>query len=286
MKLVAVGALCLNCALVVVYAGTLNNQLRDGVNYKQSVGEETSSFWLNGAQDFIQRQLNKKTHRTVAKNVIIFMGAGMSMTTQAATRPYIGGEEKYLSFEEFPAVGMAKTYCVDAQTADSACTSTAILTGSKSNAGTIGVTATVQKLDCLGSLNTADHTVSIAKWAMESGKVAGFVTTSSVTAAGPANLYAHAGSSNWHNDDDVRKDNCDPEFNEDISSQLVFGEVGKSLRVILGGGRRQMRGSTITDEENQQGARTDGRDLIEEWKLLKQNYSSSYVWNAVGFQLT
>lgn len=264
--------------VVHVYAGTLNNQLR-------REGEDQSRFWLNSAQDFVQRQLNKRTHTTVAKNVIIFMGSGMSMTTQAATRPYIGGEEKFLSFEEFPAVGMAKTYCVDAQTADSACASTAILTGSKSNAGTIGVTAAVKRFDCTGSLDTSGHTVSIAKWAMDSGKVAGFVTTSAVTAAGPANLYAHAASSSWHNDEDVRNDNCDPDLNVDISRQLVLGEVGMSLRVILGGGRREMRASSVFDEENKSGARTDGRDLIEEWKVLKKNYSSSYVWNAVGFPL-
>lgn len=262
---------------MVVYAGTLNNELR-------REGEDQNSFWLNSAQDFVQRQLNKRTHTTIAKNVIIFMGSGMSMTTQAVTRPYIGGEEKFLSFEEFPDVGMVKTYCVDAQTADSACASTAILGGSKSNAGTIGVTAAVQRLDCLGSLDTSDHTVSIAKWAMNSGKVAGFVTTSSVTAAGPASLYAHAASSSWHNDGDVRNDNCDPNLNEDISRQLISSDVGMNLRVILGGGRREMRGSTVLDEENQIGARTDGRNLIEEWKVLKENYSSSYVWNAVSIR--
>lgn len=269
-------ALYVSCVLVVVYAGTLKNQF-------QRVGEDQSSYWLNSAQDFVQRQLIKRVRTTVAKNVIIFMGSGMSMTTQAATRPYIGGEEKSLSFEEFPAVGMAKTYCVDAQTADSACASTAILTGLKSNAGTIGVTAAVQRFDCLGSLDTSEHTVSIAKWAMDSGKVAGIVTTSAVTAAGPANIYAHAASSGWHNDGDVRNDNCDPDLNVDISRQLVLGEVGMDLRVILGGGRREMRGSSVFDEENQSGARTDGRDLIEEWKALKENYTSSYVWNAVSF---
>lgn len=49
-----------------------------------------------------------------AKNVILFLGDGMSITTLAATRVYLGqqyghfGEELKLSFEVFPFTGLAK----------------------------------------------------------------------------------------------------------------------------------------------------------------------------------
>lgn len=75
-------------------------------------------------KEFVQEQLEKEFNKKVAKNVILFLGDGMSMPTLAATRMYLGGEEKSLSFEEFPFVGMSKTYCLDYQVADSACTST------------------------------------------------------------------------------------------------------------------------------------------------------------------
>lgn len=50
----------------------------------------------------------------VAKNVILFIGDGMGMSTITAGRIFKGqlegrsGEEGYLSFEKFPHVGLAK----------------------------------------------------------------------------------------------------------------------------------------------------------------------------------
>lgn len=50
----------------------------------------------------------------MAKNVILFLGDGMSIPTLAATRAYIGqkrnetGEEVYLSFERFPYTALSK----------------------------------------------------------------------------------------------------------------------------------------------------------------------------------
>lgn len=43
-----------------------------------------------------------------AKNLIIFVADGMSISTQTATRMFLGGEEKVLSFENFPYVGLSK----------------------------------------------------------------------------------------------------------------------------------------------------------------------------------
>lgn len=56
-----------------------------------------------------------------AKNVIIFIGDGMGMSTITAARIYKGqlagkhGEENQLAFEHFPNIGLSKTYNVDKQ---------------------------------------------------------------------------------------------------------------------------------------------------------------------------
>lgn len=243
---------------------------------KQLPGEFETSYWIKNAQEFVEEQVVKKKNFNRAKNVIIFMGSGMSLTTQAVTRPYIGGEESYLSFERFPSVGMAKTYCVDKQTSDSACTATALLTGAKSNAGTVGVTASVAKDSCF--VDAQDRLSSIAKWAMDAGRVAGFVTTSTVTDAGPANLYANVANSDWHTDADVNIGLC-PGV-DDIATQLILSEIGAGLRVIMGGGRSKLRHNGQIDEESDMmGLREDGRDLVQEWLQTKQN--GQYVWNVV-----
>ena len=61
-----------------------------------------------------------------AKNIILFVGDGMSIATTTAARILDGqqkgmlGEENSLSFGHFPFTGLMKTYNVDAQTPDSA----------------------------------------------------------------------------------------------------------------------------------------------------------------------
>lgn len=100
-----------------------------GANFKATPvnqNELSSNYYLNMGKEFVAKQIQNKrnVNRNIAKNVILFLGDGMSITTLAATRMYMGGEEKTLSFEQFANVGMSKTYCVDEQVADSACTST------------------------------------------------------------------------------------------------------------------------------------------------------------------
>lgn len=277
----------------IVNCGTINvSTQKQTNNYKSHLStahdresiltEQDTDFWLNQGQAFVRDQMGRTQNKGKAKNIIMFVGNGMSMTTLAATRPYIGGEEKSLSFEEFPfIVGMAKTYCVDYQVPDCACTGTAYLTGAKSNYGTIGVTAKVPRSHCTAELDTTVHTSSIAKWAMDAGKWAGFVTTSSVTDAAPANLYAHSANQNWQNDADIHAENCDPNIIQDLARQLILNEVGQKLRVILGGGRKQFRNQLTVDEENMAGSRSDSRDLIKEW-IASKGMNAAFVWNAVS----
>lgn len=56
-----------------------------------------------------------------------------------------------------------QTYCVDSQVADSACSSTAYLSGVKANLGTIGVTAAVSRSDCKASQQPENQVNSILR---------------------------------------------------------------------------------------------------------------------------
>lgn len=156
-------------------------------------GENENDFWLNIAKDFVDVQSKRPKNTNKAKNVIFFLADGMSVSTYNAARVVIGGEEQSMSFENFPHMGMVKTYCVDYQVPDSSCTSTAYLTGVKANYGTVGLTAKVPRYDCTGQLDLSTHTESIYKWALDSGKSAGLVTTDTVTGASPSGVFAHSG---------------------------------------------------------------------------------------------
>ncbi|KAJ6637159.1 Membrane-bound alkaline phosphatase [Pseudolycoriella hygida] len=245
--------------------------------------ENKNDFWLNIGKDFVNAQTTKRLNTNKAKNVIFFLADGMSVATFNAARVVVGGEEKSMSFESFPHMGMVRTYCVDYQVPDSSCTSTAYLTGVKANYGTVGLSAKVPRFDCTGQLDTQNQTQSIFKWALDSGKSAGIVTTDTVTGASPAGVFAHSANRYWENDFEITKNSCDPNEIDDIAKQLIRGDVGSRLQVILGGGRGHMRNDTVTDEEGVIGYRNDGLDLIEEY--LERNHSrAKYVWNATEFR--
>lgn len=95
----------------------------NSIRYQRELNQQ---YHFENAKQFVDQQIKKKQNlnTNVAKNSILFLGDGMSMPTLAAARIYAGGVEHSLPFEDFPAVAMSKTYCVDHQIGDSACTAT------------------------------------------------------------------------------------------------------------------------------------------------------------------
>ncbi|XP_013179969.1 PREDICTED: membrane-bound alkaline phosphatase-like [Papilio xuthus] len=252
--------------------------------------ELTAQHWVQEAQAGIlarQRGARASAVEHTARNVVMFLGDGMSVTTLAAARTLLGqrqgrtGEESQLAFETFPTVGLTKTYCVNSQIADSACTATAYLCGVKNNNGMLGLTAAVPRRDCAAATEPATHLESIAAWALAAGRDAGIVTTTRVTHASPAGVYARAANRNWESDANVRQDGQDPALCRDIAHQLVHSFPGNQLKVVLGGGRREFLPTSSVDEEGTRGRRTDDRNLIEEWQREKmgRNVTYQYVWN-------
>uniref|UniRef100_A0A1A9W9X5 Alkaline phosphatase n=1 Tax=Glossina brevipalpis TaxID=37001 RepID=A0A1A9W9X5_9MUSC len=248
--------------------------------------EQTTEYWIEKAQHILKQKLTETPLPVSnnAKNIIMFLGDGMSVHTVTATRNFMGDSSKQISFEKFPYFGLSKTYCIDNQVADSACSATAYLGGVKGNYGTIGVNANVQRHDCMAGLNVGNWVESIAKWAQDAGMDTGLVTTARVTHASPAGLYAHTAERSWENDAEILKSGCSSKDNVDIGRQLVEWPVGRRLKVIMGGGRSNFRNVTSFDEENIPGQRQDGRDLIQNWiqDKLSQNVNANYVWNRKG----
>ncbi len=216
-----------------------------------------------------------------AKNVILFLGDGMSLTTVAAARILEGqrkgapGEENLLSWEHFPHTAFSKTYNTDSQTPDSAGTMTAITTGVKSHMGAIGVSAG-RRDDCADSLGK--HRLTWLQLADAAGMATGIVSTARLTHATPAATWAHVPDRNWENDADLpaqaRAQGC-----VDIARQLVSRPYGTGPAVMLGGGRGQFLPVDQRDPEypDKTGLRLDGRDLVAEWK--RAHPGGVYAWN-------
>ncbi|XP_075217521.1 membrane-bound alkaline phosphatase-like isoform X2 [Lycorma delicatula] len=253
--------------------------------------ENGSEFWIKGGLDTLKKRLEVIERKGIAKNLILFLGDGMSIPTLAGARIYQGqregksGEESSLYFEKFPFTGLSKTYCVNSQVADSACSATAYLNGVKGNIETIGVTGAVANRDCEAMNEEQHHTSSIVSWAQAAGKATGLVTTTRVSHASPSGVYAHTASRYWEYDHPIAKLGKDPEKCWDITRQLVTNEPGKNLKVILGGGRGTFLPVTEKDPEykNLTGWRTDKRNLIDYWIEDKKahNLTAKFVWNRV-----
>ena len=76
--------------------------------------EKTTKYWFDQAQSTLKDKLYQKPNTNVAKNIIYFLGDGMSLTTLTAARIFQGqlqgkkGEEADLWFQKFPHVALAK----------------------------------------------------------------------------------------------------------------------------------------------------------------------------------
>lgn len=220
------------------------------------------------------------------RNVIVFLGDGMGVSTVTAARIYAGqklglaGEEHSLSFEKFPNVALVKTYNTDMQVPDSAGTMSAIVTGEKTRAGVLSIAANAKRGDCAAAL--ANPLPTLLERAERAGMATGLVSTARITHATPAANYAHSADRNWEDDTGVGAEGLAAGC-RDIARQLVEFEAGDGVDVIFGGGRANFFPKGWVDPEYKKalGRRSDGSNLIEQW--LAAAPSREYAWNTDGF---
>ncbi len=227
------------------------------------------------------RATAERAEPSAPRGVILFMGDGMGVSTVTAARIFAGqlaggpGEDHNLSFEGFPHVALVKTYNVDLQVPDSAGTMTAIVTGEKTRAGVLSVSAEVERGDCVAGL--AQPLTTLLEQAEAAGFATGIVSTATITHATPGATYAHAADRNWEDDSEL-PDEAAAAGCRDIARQLVEFEVGDGIEVALGGGRGHFLPTGEPDPEypDQAGFRTDGRNLVAQWLA---GDGRAYAWN-------
>lgn len=262
--------------------------------------KQTANAWFQNGQGAVDGKLSlaQQTNRSKAKNVILFVGDGMGVSTLTAARILEGqmagktGEEGLLSFESFPFSALVKTYNVDAQTPDSAGTMTAMMSGLKTDVGVIGVDEDIVRGDC--STVAGNEVVSALELAEIRGLSTGIISTARITHATPAATYAKSADRNWEDVSDMPEDavgTC-----KDIADQLVNfenyleqrypGVDVDGIEVAFGGGRRHFlpKDAAYNSDDaasSVEGDRTDGRDLTAEWQSKYEQ--GQYVWNQTSF---
>ncbi len=254
--------------------------------------QQSAEDWFEQGRAAVERNLARRGAAdagATAKNVILFVGDGMGLSTVTAARILEGqlrgetGEENELFFENFPNVALAKTYNTDAQVPDSAGTMTAMVTGVKTRAGLLSVSDVARRGDC-ASQRGAALTTFLERAEMR-GLATGIVSTARITHATPAANYAHL-QRNLESDAEVAG-LAAPGDCVDIARQLVeFADNlagSDGLEIALGGGRRAFLPDRAgaDPEDGRAGIRLDGRDLTREW--VERHDAAAYVWNAEQF---
>ena len=170
-----------------------------------------------------------KQVKNKAKNIILFIGDGMSVSQISAFRLFQGGPNSRVAVDNFPYSGKVLTHSANAIVTDSASSGTAFSTGRKTNNRALGVDVNGQSIE------------NITEKLDKSGYVSSIISTSEVTHATPAAFIVHT-SSRYMADE--------------ISIQMTDSKI----KNILGGGRK-----FFIPEENG-GNREDGIQLLDKVK--------------------
>lgn len=236
------------CALVTssVYADVSQSL----TNNPQSIVPLTRNPWYQQGEQWLHKKVSQLQQLATsdvdvpAKNIILVVGDGMSITTLTAARIWQGqqkgmlGEEHFLHFENFPHSALIKTYNTNQQSPDSAGTMSAIMTGAKTRAGLIAMGTEQDRARCNGSDQHQQQT--LLEWGHTAGFSTGIVTTARLTHATPAATYAHSPERNWEGDlwryPNAYRYGCDS-----IAKQLIEQAFPAGLDIALGGGALTLR---------------------------------------------
>ena len=180
-------------------------------------GQKHSALWLRGAQlpagqyviEATQGSERASVNWTVyatperkARNVILFVGDGMSVAHRTAARILSKGWEQglyggELAIDDMPHMALISTSGTDSIVTDSANSASAYTTGHKSCVNALGIY-------CAKNALTLDHpkveTISEVIKRRRSGMAIGVVTNSEIEDATPASMVAHTRRRSDYND--------------------------------------------------------------------------------------
>ncbi len=220
---------------------------------KSEIGNSVDSTRLNQAEN--KSDSPKKNTVTAPKNIIVFIGDGMGVSTVTAGRIFIGqekglmGEEYELSFDKFPQLALVKTYNTNAQVPDSAGTATAILSGYKTNIGAINVKpdADVAKM-VVSSCVAKSAPPTLLERAKKTGRSVGVISTARITHATPAAVYGQAVDRSWETMADI-----DPQAVKLGCKSLSHQLLENTPDITLGGGAQKFTPEQLTDWQEKTG---------------------------------
>ncbi|WP_110955397.1 alkaline phosphatase [Anaerosinus massiliensis] len=240
-------------AAVVSMDGTMATYRIDQVEMKKA-GNIDIVVNANGSKRVVNYNIVADKAQKKAKNVILFVGDGMSLQAREMARILSKGmtEGKFndtLEMEKLSNMAIVTTSGYDSLVTDSANSASAYATGQKGVVNSMGVYANSTK-DPLDDPNV-ENIVELVK--RTRGMSTGLVTTSNITDATPAAMVAH-----------TRK-----RSEQNFIAQNMLDEMHRP-DVILGGGARQFLPMSTPGSK-----RKDEVNVIDEFKNLGYQFSGT-----------
>ena len=238
--------------------------------------QANDSYYIAAADAVAARAEGRPVNQ--AKNIILFVGDGMGISTITAARIHAGqrkgsdGESYRLAMETLPYAALSKTYSHDAQVSDSASTATAMVAGVKVRSRTLGITKDASYSNCASVAGNGTDT--LFELAERAGLSTGVISTARLTHATPAATYAQTPNRDWEDDSEMpgasEADGC-----PDIARQFIDWDAGDHFEIALGGGARHFL------PRDSEGRRGDSRDLFAEWTAKSDRHK--VIGDKAGF---
>ncbi|KAH8328752.1 hypothetical protein KR074_004820 [Drosophila pseudoananassae] len=241
------------------------------VDYWKDRVSTVQKVWYDKGIAELNEALRKPRGPLFPKNVQIFMVQGVDGGDLAAYRfPVISGNSQgntNFVWDTFSHVARLKNSCSQQSPCQVGSVSRAFWTGMPLDV------SLKEESDCWIADNQTDNFLSVLRQAQLAGLRTGFVTNQRITGPTGAALY---GSGKYECDERMPVGSIQMGC-QDIARQLISGETGRSLNVIMGGGRQMLNSlvpKTKWDPVDELLCESnDGRNLLKEWRSQKLRIS-------------
>lgn len=250
------------------------------VDYWRDRVSPAQQLWYDRGIEELTRAMRLYSNRRRPRNVHILLVSGVDGRALAAARFPKGGQEgndsctsQHSSFlwDRFPHTARLKNSCSCSSPCDAVNVFKSLWTGVPLEA-----VSPASHLDSNCSQN--QQLDSVVHQAQLAGMRTGFVTNQRITGPTGAALYAQVAQTNWECDGlmpvGAIESGC-----QDVAGQLISGEAGQALNVILGGGRQMLSAKVPTfnwDPVQEQLCRARvGRNLLRDWQQQKLKLNST-----------
>ncbi|XP_005179489.3 alkaline phosphatase 4 [Musca domestica] len=232
---------------------------------------EQEEWFTKGLEDLRLTSKGTQRYNGEVKNVIVFLADGV--TTDMLARARFGDEGNVTDFiwDSFPHLGVLKSSCGYTANCDLLSMGTALFGGVKTRMGLGGLDRRAESQNCSQASMATYRVQSILEQAQASKLRTGFISTKRVTSPPLSALYAHTTDTKWECDSAMPKEKRLSADCLDVAEQLMTGETGQKLNVIMGGGKQTLvsRLPTDTDVDVNACDSKDKRNLLQDWKSIK-----------------